>query len=362
MQIARTKTDLAANEWYAEDGVIRLREWGSEHYYPIPTEPVRECVVGAAAGCGIALRDPSGRVSRQHATLTSHGDKWLLSDLGSKNGLYLDGARRSEILLESGQEIGIGGVTLLAESPRLIALRGFLARLLGWSSERAELVDHALRSVRLAVTQRSALVLRGHHDLVPVAQSIHWRALGTDRPFVVCDPRRRRSDATVRSAESYTSCMEALAAAAGGSICVRTRRLPHNFSRLIDAWHAPGSGVQLILVMEPQEQWESYCTMPVEIPDLSKRGSELDQIIHEYADDAARKLLSKSEFPEVDVAWVRKFASDSLPEIEKATMRLVAWRATSNLSEAANLLGMAHVSLTRWFNRRPKPPSVFAWL
>jgi hypothetical protein len=294
--------------------------------------------------------------------LASYGDKWLLSDLGSKNGLYLDGARRSEILLEPGQEIGIGGITLIAESPRLIALRGFLARLLGWSSERAELVDHALRSIRLAVTRRSALVLRGHHDLVPVAQSIHWRSRGIDRPFVVCDPRRRRSDATVRSAESYSSCMDALAAAAGGSVCVRTRRLPHDFSKLVDAWHTPGPGVQLIAVMEPQEQWESYCVMPIEIPDPSSRGSELDRVIHEYAEDAARKLLSRSEFPEVDVAWVRKFASGSLPEIEKATMRLVAWRATNNLSEAANLLGMAQVSLTRWFGRRPEPPSVFAWL
>jgi len=130
----------------------------------------------------------------------------------------------------------------------------------------------------------------------------------------------------------------------------------------VEVWHAPGPGVQLIVVMEPPEQWSSYCGAPIEIPAPASRGVELDRIIHEYAEDAARKLFSKAKFPEVDVAWVRRFASESLPEIEKATMRLVAWRATNSLCEAANLLGMAHVSLTRWFGRRPKPPPVLHWL
>lgn len=44
--------------------------------------------------------------------------------------LRLDGVRCSQIELEPGDEIGIGGLTLIAES-RSIELRGFSARLLG---------------------------------------------------------------------------------------------------------------------------------------------------------------------------------------------------------------------------------------
>src|SRR6185503_8160289 len=144
--------------------------------------------------------------------------RWVLRDLSSKNGLRLDGARRTEIVLEPGAEIGIGGLTLIAESMRSVALRGFLARLLGWRSDRIEVIDHALRSIRMAATRRVALILCGEGDLVPIAGSIHRHSLGHDRPFVVCDPRRRQVGATVRSAENYASGMQALAAAQGGTL------------------------------------------------------------------------------------------------------------------------------------------------
>jgi len=44
-----------------------------------------------------------------------------------------------------------------------------------------------------------------------------------------------------------------------------------------------------------------------------------------------------------------------LPDIEKATLRLVAIRESRNLSAAAARLGMAPVSLSRWIGRRKLP-------
>jgi hypothetical protein len=41
---------------------------------------------------------------------------------------------------------------------------------------------------------------------------------------------------------------------------------------------------------------------------------------------------------------------------EKATLRLVAIRASRNMSGAAERLGMAPVSLSRWLDRRKLPP------
>jgi hypothetical protein len=55
-------------------------------------------------------------------------------------------------------------------------LRAFLARMLGWSNERA--VDLALRSLALALDHRAALVLCGEGDLVPIAWALHRHTLG----------------------------------------------------------------------------------------------------------------------------------------------------------------------------------------
>jgi hypothetical protein len=359
MNDGSTKTDVAVNEWAVDDGVMRLREWGTDTIRVLPLPPTNEWTVGASDTCALQLDDPSGRVSRVHARLVRDRTKWLLRDLGSKNGVRLDGARRTEIVLEPGVEIGIGGITLIAESSRSVALRGFLARLLGWRSDRTEVVDHALRSIRMAATRRSALVLCGQGDLVPMARSIHRHALGDDRPFVVCDPRRRPGKATVRSAENHDSGLQALAAAAGGSLCVRSRRLPRDFSEVVTALRDPSSRVVLVVCAHAPEECEPFLAAPIVVPPLSSREAELDRIITEYAEDAISELGQlggpRNGFPTVDREWVRTHSASSLPDIEKATLRLVAIRESRNVSNAAARLGMAPVSLSRWIGRRALP-------
>jgi hypothetical protein len=354
-----TTTDVAASEWTIDDQVMRLREWGTDTIRVLPTPPVDDWTVGAAASCALRLDDPSGRVSRVHASLIHDQTRWLLRDLGSKNGVRLDGARRSEIVLEPGIEIGIGGLTLIAESGRSVALRAYLSRLLGWRSDRTEVVDHALRAIRMAATRRTALVLRGDGDLVPTARSLHRHALGDERPFIVCDPRRRPTKATVRSAENHESGLEAFAAAQSGTLCVRSRRLPRDFAKVVAALRDPDARVQLVVCAGPAEDAKSYLAVPITIPPLAGREAELDRIIAEYAEDAAIELgAPRTPFPGVDRDWVREHAGATLPDIEKATLRLVALRQSRNLSNAAGRLGMAPVSLSRWIGRRRMPMRV----
>ena len=348
------------NEWSIDDNVMRLREWGTDTIRVLP-QPHNEWTIGAAETCTLQLDDPTGRVSRVHARLIHDGAKWLLRDLGSKSGIRLDGARRNEIVLEPGAEIGIGGLTLIAERGRWIELRGFLARLLGWRSDRTEVVDHALRSIRMAATRRVALVLCGDSDLVPIARAIHHRALGTDRPFIVCDPRRRQHKATVRSPENYDAGMAAVAAATGGSLCVRSLRLPKDFSAVVTALRDPSSQVQLVVCARAPKECEPYLVVPVPmtVPPLASRPDEIDRIILEYAEDAITELGTlRARFLPADRAWVRTHAASSLPDIEKATLRLVAIRESRNLSNAAARLGMAPVSLSRWIGRRALPMHV----
>src|SRR6185436_162721 len=125
----------------------------------------------------------------------------------------VDGVRRPKVQLEPGSELSLGGIMLIAESPRLIALRGYLARLLGWDDDHGETVDLALRSVRMAATQRAALVLCGDGDLIPIARGLHRYSAGDSRPFVLCDPRRRATGENA-ALENYPSGLAALRAAA----------------------------------------------------------------------------------------------------------------------------------------------------
>src|SRR5436190_20588610 len=86
---------------------------------------------------------------------------------------------------------------------------------------------------------------------------------------------------------------------------------------------------------------------------LATRSDELSRIIDAYAQDALAELdASGTGFADTDHAWVREHAAGSLAEIEKATLRLVALRASSNTTIAAARLGMAQVSLVRWLGRR----------
>jgi hypothetical protein len=355
---AFTHTD-AAGGWSIDDEVVQLRRWGTATMYRLPRPPVRDWTVGAAETCGLQLDDRSGRVSRLHARLVRRQTRWLLRDEASKNGVWIDGARRGELVLTPGLEIRIGGVTLIAESLLLSALRGFLARLLGWGNERTGIVDEALRAVRMAATRRTALVLCGEGDLVPIARAIHRHVRNSTRPFIVCDPRRQASKETVRSAENHAAGVEALEAAAGGSLCVRSRRLPADFDQVIERLREPTSQVQLIICSEGSRECERCRVAPIVLPSLASRADEIDRIIHEYAHDAMIELETpRSVFPAADHDWVRKHAASSLPEIEKATLRLVALRASSSLTQAAERLGMAPVSLSRWIDRRAMPMAI----
>jgi hypothetical protein len=354
-----TNTDSTTNEWTIDDEVIQLREWGTDRAHLLPSPASVECTLGAAESCTFRIDDPSGRVSRLHARVRRQQDEWRLCDGGSKNGMRVDGARQKEVVLQPGAEIGIGGITLLAESVRSIALRDFLARLLGWTRDRIEVVDWAMRSVRMAVSRRAALVLCGADDLVPTARSLHRHARGSDRPFVVCDPRRQSTKSSVRCAENVSSGREALAASIGGTLCVRRERLPPDFPEVIKALRAPALQIQLVVCAETLDDCERYRVNPIVIPTLGGRGGEIDRIIDEYADDAMTELgTPQPSFLAEDHAWVRNHACSSHSEIEKATLRLVALRASHSLRSAAALLGMAPVSLSRWIGRRRLPLEV----
>jgi hypothetical protein len=229
--------------------------------------------------------------------------------------------------------------TMVTEHEHGIELRAFLARLLGWDDARQAAIDGAICAIRSSLTERVPLVLRGESNLVAIARALHRRVVGVDRPFVMCDPRRV-GIASVRQPASYPTSTAARMAAAGGSVCVRTRRLPPDFRALVAALEAPGAEVLLFVCVE-------QCTVPrglaqpIDVPPLTTRSLELTRIINEYAREAIALLGAPPEsFTGEDHRWVHEQAAGSLAEIEKATLRRVALRCSANASEAAARLAL----------------------
>jgi GAF domain-containing protein/FHA domain-containing protein len=81
-----------------------------------PSGPARICllpdggetVVGRDESCDLVLDDD--RVSRRHAVLTSVGPDWSITDAGSKNGTFVDGAPVATHLLDERSWISFGGL------------------------------------------------------------------------------------------------------------------------------------------------------------------------------------------------------------------------------------------------------------
>lgn len=344
-----TKTEVGGS-WLIEDEPTHFRRWGTNTTHPFPPEPGG--IIGAVEGCWLQLHDESGRVSRQHAQLLHHNGRWMVCDMHSKNGVHHDGARRPSVVLAPGVELGIGGITLIAESPLLAAFREVLFRLIGWSDDRLEDVDLALRAIRIAATCRESLHICGDGDLVSIAQLLHRYTLGESRPFIVCDPRRKRADSSARSATNYTSGMEALSAAAGGTLCIWQNRRPDDFDQVIEARRRnPAMRVQLVVCTHTLQPTAPLIASPIVFPPLSERSSELDRIVDAFAADAG--ATPGATLTLVEREWIYQHEATSLSRILKATRRLIAIRKNDGvMTHAAADLGMAHGTLSEWFARR----------
>jgi FHA domain/Domain of unknown function (DUF1707) len=72
-----------------------------------------EVTIGRSPDCHCQLGDPG--VSRRHAQIHRDGDLWVLRDLGSRNGTWLNGVRvTGAVEVRPGDDVNLGGVRLRA--------------------------------------------------------------------------------------------------------------------------------------------------------------------------------------------------------------------------------------------------------
>lgn len=72
-----------------------------------------EWTVGSRPECDVSIRHPT--VSRNHARLLVSAAGVTLEDAGSRNGIRLDGARVTSVVLQPGRPVQIGGVPITLE-------------------------------------------------------------------------------------------------------------------------------------------------------------------------------------------------------------------------------------------------------
>jgi pSer/pThr/pTyr-binding forkhead associated (FHA) protein len=155
-----------------EDGVRRT----------IPLEGT--VTVGREPGCEVLLGSPT--VSRRHALLARDGQGWLVRDLGSGNGTFLDARRVDEARLPDGVAVRFGSVP-------------------AWFEEEPEAPLTASQKIQRSITQTLSIqparrtrekaavaVLAGGVALLLGATLWHrgceTRAGGTDRPAASSRP------------------------------------------------------------------------------------------------------------------------------------------------------------------------------
>jgi pSer/pThr/pTyr-binding forkhead associated (FHA) protein len=67
--------------------------------------------VGRSSGCLVQL--PSSMVSKRHACVRKQGERWVVEDLGSKNGTRVNGRRVETADLRHGDRIAFGDEELV---------------------------------------------------------------------------------------------------------------------------------------------------------------------------------------------------------------------------------------------------------
>ena len=70
--------------------------------------------IGRLPECNITLNDPN--VSRHHAEIRPQGNGFMIVDLGSTNGIKVNGVRTTQQMLQDGDQITIGNTQMQFEA------------------------------------------------------------------------------------------------------------------------------------------------------------------------------------------------------------------------------------------------------
>lgn len=345
---------LRSEPWDIGDEVIALRAWGNEDHIYFPSSS--EWTIGSSASCDLRLDAPG--VSRQHASMTRMGTHWHIHDRASKNGVIVDGRRASSARVEPGAVLILGHLRLVAMSCRLTKLRELLFCIMGWRPEIGTLVDETMQDLRFALLRRDPIVLSGRHT-VALAQQMAAILLGPDRPFAFHSAKLNDSErgGDVRWFPNAKNLDAAIEMAKGGAVGLHGTPLPQELvSTVIQlrTWH---ERPPVIFICEEGKLDLRIVRMapPILVPELRERSiEELEYVVSKSLFALSREWGTELDLPEHVRHWAIENA-ETVPDLQKCLRRVMALRKAGTLLGASKLLGIATVSLRRWFHRHPLP-------
>lgn len=98
------------------DTVVKLLQGEKTLFEVSARDFVRNIVIGRSSDCDWPLDRIDDSVSSKHAELSMRNGRFLLKDLGSRNGMLCQGRKIAERRLSPGDRVSLGGCTLSVES------------------------------------------------------------------------------------------------------------------------------------------------------------------------------------------------------------------------------------------------------
>jgi pSer/pThr/pTyr-binding forkhead associated (FHA) protein len=99
-------------------------ERGSGEAQVYPLAPGRKLIIGRDSEADIVIDDPG--ISRRHASIWASGRHLFVEDLGSRNGIYVQGRRIATSLVASGDYVFLGGIPIRVILGAVAGRRGTL--------------------------------------------------------------------------------------------------------------------------------------------------------------------------------------------------------------------------------------------
>lgn len=107
---AGPQTQLIQMSLAADAELVQIGK--NSHTWPLSKEAI---VLGRQQGCDVML--PDAGVSRRHAEVRREGDEWVVIDLGSTNGIEVNGRRVNRHRLSPGDRLLLGETVLEFRRP-----------------------------------------------------------------------------------------------------------------------------------------------------------------------------------------------------------------------------------------------------
>jgi DNA-binding NtrC family response regulator len=152
------------------------------------TLPGAGVVLGADEGCDVVLQDAA--VSRRHVSIVPAADGFVVADLGSRNGTWLDGAKVSRVTVPVGSTIRVGGTLVqLLPAEEMIDIPPSRAASFGALLGASEAMRRVYALLERASASDVPVLLLGESGTGKelAARALHEQGKRKQGPFVVFD-------------------------------------------------------------------------------------------------------------------------------------------------------------------------------